>query len=962
MRFTGISRLPTFLATPLLALGLGLGSARAAERAIIVLDASGSMWGQIDGKAKISIARETLRRVLGTLPKDTELGLLAYGHRKKGECSDIELIVPAGSGTTATITDAVDALQPKGKTPLSESVRQAADALRYSEERATVILITDGLETCDADPCALGRMLEETGVDFTAHVVGFGLSDQEGREVACLATETGGVYLQAGNAEELVDALGKTVAAAPPPPPEAALTAPPAVPMTARFTIGWTGPGAPGDQIRLVPAGEDPASARVLRRANAGADDAGEAEMDAPGIPGSYLLRYYSVATGTAIAERPLVVTPIGVSVAAIPPVEAGSTFTVQWTGPGRSGDRIELWDPDARGGEGKRLAQTAPTRGDEDKRQVDLTAPAEGGSYELRYVYGRDDLVLASAPVEVVAVEVTLEAPGTIPAGKTFSVVWDGPGEKHDAIQIWDPRARGGEGKRLRSVRVQNADFENRTVSLPAPATSGEYLLRYWSGTARAIMATRPISVTEAQVSLVHDEAVDGGATFTVTWQGPGARYDEIQIFDPEARGGDGKRLRATRLRNGDFDNRQVKLVAPVKPGTYQLRYYNGDSAVVMATSPIVVREVAASLEFASPAPAGSPLVVKWQGPGARFDEIQIWDATARGGDGKRLSAIRLHRGDLDNRTVKLVAPVDSGSYEVRYYNGDSRVVMVTSPLEVTEVAVGLEFPAEVDAGANVTVTWTGPGGRFDEVQVWDTAAKGGDGKRFSAIRLHRGDLDNRTVKLVVPADPGTYEMRYYSGDGRKTMAAAPIVVRPVALGLDAPDQIGQGGSFTVTWQGPGARYDEVQLWDPEAKAGKGARFSNQRVRSGDYDNRQVKLVAPVGTGTKELRYYSGDSRKVLVTRPIEVTPIEIGLDAPDAVEVETRFGVIWKGPGGRYDEIQIVDQAGKKVASSRLRSGDFDNNKLTIKAPKAPGDYVLRYYNGDSRAVLAERPLAVN
>ena len=50
------------------------------------------------------------------------------------------------------------------------------------------------------------------------------------------------------------------------------------------------------------------------------------------------------------------------------------------------------------------------------------------------------------------------------------------------------------------------------------------------------------------------------------------------------------------------------------------------------------------------------------------------------------------------------------------------------------------------------------------------------------------------------------------------------------------------------------------------------------------------------------------------------------------------------------------------KRQSSKRVRYEDFDNNKVTIKAPKAPGEYVLRYYNGDSKAVLAERPLSVN
>ena len=91
----------------------------AADRAIIVLDASGSMWGQIDGRPKVDIARETLRTVLQSVPADMELGLMAYGHREKGSCADIELVVPPAAGSAAAITSAADMMKFLGKTPLT---------------------------------------------------------------------------------------------------------------------------------------------------------------------------------------------------------------------------------------------------------------------------------------------------------------------------------------------------------------------------------------------------------------------------------------------------------------------------------------------------------------------------------------------------------------------------------------------------------------------------------------------------------------------------------------------------------------------------------------------------------------------------------------------------------------------------------------------------------------------------
>jgi len=208
----------------------------AAERTIVVLDASGSMWGQIDGKPKVEIARETLKNVLQTIPSDMELGLMAYGHREKGSCEDIELVVPPATGTGAAIAAAAAGMKFLGKTPLSAAVRKAAQDLKYTENKATVILITDGLETCNADPCAIGKELEQAGIDFTAHVVGFGLTAEEGKKVACLAENTGGKYIQASDAKALEEALKVTVAAPPPPPAPAPAPAPEPAKVEFNFT------------------------------------------------------------------------------------------------------------------------------------------------------------------------------------------------------------------------------------------------------------------------------------------------------------------------------------------------------------------------------------------------------------------------------------------------------------------------------------------------------------------------------------------------------------------------------------------------------------------------------------------------------------------------------------------------------------------------------------------------------
>ncbi|MCP4820017.1 MAG: VWA domain-containing protein [Shimia sp.] len=189
--------------------------------AILVMDGSGSMWGQIDGTAKITIAQEVIGDLMTTLPDTMDLGLTVYGHRRKGDCADIETVVLPGADTRGAIAAAVNGIKPKGKTPMADAVVAAAQAMRHTENAATVILVSDGIETCVPDVCAVARTLEETGVDFTAHVVGFDVTDPKAlAQFQCMAEATGGTYLSAANANELGAALTQVALVKPEPQPQ----------------------------------------------------------------------------------------------------------------------------------------------------------------------------------------------------------------------------------------------------------------------------------------------------------------------------------------------------------------------------------------------------------------------------------------------------------------------------------------------------------------------------------------------------------------------------------------------------------------------------------------------------------------------------------------------------------------------------------------------------------------------
>jgi uncharacterized protein with von Willebrand factor type A (vWA) domain len=122
------------------------------DRVLFILDGSGSMWGQVDGTAKISVAKDVMTDLILGWDEDVPVGLMVYGHRKKGDCGDIELVARPGELDRFEMIDRVQAISPKGKTPITASLIEASSAIEASRGNADIILISDGLETCDADP------------------------------------------------------------------------------------------------------------------------------------------------------------------------------------------------------------------------------------------------------------------------------------------------------------------------------------------------------------------------------------------------------------------------------------------------------------------------------------------------------------------------------------------------------------------------------------------------------------------------------------------------------------------------------------------------------------------------------------------------------------------------------------------------------------------------------------------
>ncbi len=177
----------------------------------IVLDASGSMKLPLGKKTRWATALDVLQEVVAKLPDDFSVGLRLYGHRElptsPRTCTDSQLVVPIRPLDRAALLAAAGKFKPLGETPLVYSVLQTPSDLKIAGG-GTVIVITDGEESCKGDPQAAVKRLGESGVNVTLNIVGFTLTAKQAQsQLAAFAEATGGHYYGAQNGQALARAL-----------------------------------------------------------------------------------------------------------------------------------------------------------------------------------------------------------------------------------------------------------------------------------------------------------------------------------------------------------------------------------------------------------------------------------------------------------------------------------------------------------------------------------------------------------------------------------------------------------------------------------------------------------------------------------------------------------------------------------------------------------------------------------
>lgn len=185
---------------------------------MIILDVSGSMGDPMGNQSRMEAAKEALTKYVNDIPEGVNVGLIVYGHQgdateagKEASCAGVEAIGQLGSVTSGNIGTLLSPYQPNGWTPIGDALNLAYSQMQLTGENNKVVLVTDGLETCDSNPVTIANTISsDPNVQLVVDVVGFGISlDAEREELKQIAEAGGGLYInveEAGDFDDYVKA------------------------------------------------------------------------------------------------------------------------------------------------------------------------------------------------------------------------------------------------------------------------------------------------------------------------------------------------------------------------------------------------------------------------------------------------------------------------------------------------------------------------------------------------------------------------------------------------------------------------------------------------------------------------------------------------------------------------------------------------------------------------------------
>jgi hypothetical protein len=180
---------------------------QAPDSILIILDASSSMGETIDGDVKIEVAKDVIIDLIGDLAEGSLVGMRIFSG-----CGNTPLISAISPLDRTWLQNEVRKIQPRGATPIAEALELARQDFAGIPDTKLILLVSDGMETCQGDPVAAARDLIAEGYDLRIHVVGFdvGAFNRAREQLIAIAQSTGGVYFDAASSEELRRAISLT--------------------------------------------------------------------------------------------------------------------------------------------------------------------------------------------------------------------------------------------------------------------------------------------------------------------------------------------------------------------------------------------------------------------------------------------------------------------------------------------------------------------------------------------------------------------------------------------------------------------------------------------------------------------------------------------------------------------------------------------------------------------------------
>jgi hypothetical protein len=191
------------------------GTASAASKVEYILDVSGSMNALFGGEKRIDAAKKAIASTVQSIPDGSVVALRLYGHRvapsdKAGSCKDSEVVIPFGPINKPEFLARINQASPLGQTPIAYSLEQAAnDFTLGADEQQTIILVSDGEESCGGDPVAVAKALLAKGFKLKINVIGLDVDAAAKNQLSAIATSTGGQYFDAKDPAGLSGSLQK---------------------------------------------------------------------------------------------------------------------------------------------------------------------------------------------------------------------------------------------------------------------------------------------------------------------------------------------------------------------------------------------------------------------------------------------------------------------------------------------------------------------------------------------------------------------------------------------------------------------------------------------------------------------------------------------------------------------------------------------------------------------------------